>query len=133
MGDIERFNRAPYYELLGMRAESCAPGAAIVRLPFDAKLTQLYDAIHDGVVLTLADASICVALATLLEESQSIATVQLSLSFLAPAGQSDLVAEGTVTRRGRKLAFGECVIRAGETDVARGHAVCRIAERSSSA
>ena len=131
MGDIERFNAAPYYELLGMRAESSAPGSAIVRLPFDEKLTQLYGAIHGGVVLTLADASICVALATLLDETQSIATVQLSLSFLAPAGRSDLVAEGTVTRRGKKLAFGECVIRAGETDVARGHAVCRVAERSS--
>jgi uncharacterized protein (TIGR00369 family) len=127
----EKFNAAPWYRLLGMQASSASPGSSSVALPFDEKLTQLYGSIHGGVVLTLADAAICVALATLLDESESIATVQLSLSFLAPAGRSDLVAEGSVTRRGKRLGFGECVIRTGDVQVARGHAVCRVAKRDS--
>jgi acyl-CoA thioesterase len=125
----EKFNAAPWYRLLGMQAGSDSPGTARVLLPFDEKLTQLYGSIHGGVVLTLADASICVALATLIDDSEAVATVQLSLSFLSPAARSDLVADGTVTRRGRRLAFGECVIRAGAAEVARGHAVCRVARR----
>jgi uncharacterized protein (TIGR00369 family) len=122
----DKFNAAPWYRLLGMQAQSDAPGTARVALPFDEKLTQLYGSIHGGVVLTLADAAICVAMATLLDETESVATVQLSLSFLAPAARSDLVADGTVTRRGQRLGFGECVIRAGDREVARGHAVCRV-------
>jgi acyl-CoA thioesterase len=126
----ERVNAAPWYQLLGMQASSEADGTARVSLPFHEKLTQLYGAIHGGVLLTLADSAICVALGTLLDEDELIATVQLSLEFLAPAGQSDLIAEGTVTKRGKTLAFGECVIRGGDRELARGHAVCHVGRRA---
>jgi uncharacterized protein (TIGR00369 family) len=127
---IQPFNSAPYYRLLGITADSEAPGTSRVSLPFDPKLTQLYGAVHGGVVATIADSSIMVAVMTMLAEDEGLGTVELSIHFLTPAGQSDLVAEGRVTRLGNKIGFGECVIRAGEREVARAQGIAAIVPRA---
>jgi uncharacterized protein (TIGR00369 family) len=126
-----RFSEAPYYKLLGMTASSDAPGRARVLLPFRAELTQLYGGVHGGALLSLADAALNLAVATTFEDGESTASVDVSMSFLAPAGQRDLEATGVVTRRGRRVAFAECVIRAGGEDVARAKGVCYVSRRKS--
>jgi uncharacterized protein (TIGR00369 family) len=125
---IDRFNAAPYYGLLGLSASSDAPGRARVALPFSPKLTQLYGGIHGGALLSLADAAINLAVATTFEHDETVASVSVTLDFLAPAGADDVEAEATVTRRGGRLAFAECVLRAGGREVARGRGVCRISK-----
>jgi uncharacterized protein (TIGR00369 family) len=109
-----------------MRAESDAPGTARVTLPFREELAQRYGGVHGGVLMTLADSAISVALATTFEGAETTATVQVSVQFVAPAGKSDLVAEAKLTERGRKLAFGECMVFAEGKPVLRAQAVLRI-------
>jgi acyl-coenzyme A thioesterase PaaI-like protein len=52
-----RFNRSPYYALLGLVATSEAPGTAKVVLPYKDSLTQLYGGVHGGALLSLADSA----------------------------------------------------------------------------
>lgn len=126
----EQFNSAPYYKLLGLVASSDEPGTSRVVLPFREELTQLYGDVHGGALLTLADSSIMVAIMTTLDEEDALGTVQLSMQFLTPALRSDLLGVGRVTRRGGRIAYGECVISAGEREVARAQGVAFIAERA---
>ena len=121
-----RFNAAPYYALLGMQAESDRPATARVTLRFDERLLQIYGGIHGGALLSLADAAINVALATTFERGEVNATVELSMQFLAAAGRGSVVAEGTLTRRGKRLAFGECVLRADGVLIARAQGICHV-------
>lgn len=124
----ERFNAAPYYRLLGMSASSDGPGKSRVALPFRADLVQLYGGVHGGALLSLADAAVNIAVATTFEGDETTATVDVSMSFLSPVGQRDVAAEGVVTRRGKRLAFAECVLRAGGEEVGRAKAVCYVSE-----
>ena len=126
MIDLERFNRSPYYQLLGMRASSEAKGRARVELPFDEKLTQLYGGVHGGALMTLADAAISIAVTTLLPEGERVVTTEISVQFLEPAGRDGIIAEGEVLRRGKRLAFGRCEIRAGSRLVACAQGICAL-------
>ena len=123
----EQFNAAPYYRLLGLRATSDAPGTSRVELPFDTKLTQLYGGVHGGALMTLADSAISVAVATTLDKDEVIATTEISMQFVAPAGTDGLVATGQLTRRGKRLAFGRCEIHAGDRLVAQAQGIWHVA------
>jgi uncharacterized protein (TIGR00369 family) len=122
----ERFNAGSYYTLLGMTASSDAPGRSRVVLPFREALTQTYGGVHGGALLSLADAALNIALATTFENDETTATVDISMSFLAPAGRRDVEAEGVLTRRGRRLVFAECVLRAGGEEIARAKGICYV-------
>lgn len=126
MIDLERFNMSPYYQLLGMRASSEAKGRARVELPFDEKLTQLYGGVHGGALMTLADAAISIAATTTLAEGERVVTTEVSVQFLEPAGRDGIIAEGEVLRRGKRLAFGRCEIRAGDRLVACAQGICAL-------
>jgi uncharacterized protein (TIGR00369 family) len=124
------FNSAPYYATLGMHAESDAPGTSRVTLAFSPSLLQLYGGIHGGALLSLADAAINIAVATTLGSEEAVASVEVSMQFLAPAGQNDVVATGRVTRRGKTLAFADCVLTAGGRDVGRAQGVSYVGARN---
>jgi uncharacterized protein (TIGR00369 family) len=127
----ERFNAAPYYHLLGLSAQSDQPGMSRVTLSFKPELQQLYGGIHGGALLSLADSAIAIAVATTFEDDESTATVDLSMHFIRPAGQSDLVAIGSLVKPDGRLRFGECVIRAGDREIGRAHGICYVAKRKS--
>ena len=118
-----RFNAAPYYQLLGMRAESARPGESCVRVRFDPKLMQSFGSVHGGVLMTVADSAIGIAVVTTIGPDEAAATVDIAVQFQSPPGPNDVVAEGRVTRRGGKLAFGECVVRAADRVIARAQGV----------
>jgi len=53
------------------------------------------------------------------------------MQFLAPAGRNDVMAVGTITQRGGRLGFGECVLSAGGRTIARAQGICYVADPSS--
>src|SRR5262245_22177490 len=126
-----RVNAAPYYQRLGMTASSARPGTVEVSLPFDERNTQLYGGVHGGALMSLADAALNLALATTFEGHEVTATVEVSMQFLAPVGRRDVVAVGTLTRRGARLAFCDCLISAGGETVARAQGICYVSDPSS--
>lgn len=121
-----RFSSAPYYKLLGMRAESDAPGRSRLTLPYSEKLTQLYGGIHGGALASMADSAVSIAAATTFSDEEANATVELTIQFLAPAGANDVVAEGRVVKRGAKLAFCEATLSAGGREIGRAQGICYI-------
>lgn len=105
----------PFNELLGIRVEHWEEGRSLVRVAKRAELTNSWEAMHGGVVMTLVDVACAVAAHSILDEAQSFITVNLSLTFLS-AGSGGLVAEGRVLRSGKSLVFCEAEVR-GEDGV----------------
>lgn len=123
------FNASPYYATLGMHAECDAPGSSRITLSYSERLLQMYGGIHGGALLSVADAALMVACFTSLDGGMGLGTIEVSMHFLAPAGAHDVIAKGRVTRRGKTLAFSECVLESNGKEIARAQGIAAIRPR----
>ena len=97
----------PYYRLLGLRAEAGEPAGGS-KLVFESR-TDLENSrgdVHGGVIASLLDAAMGVAVRSALKAGEGATTVSLTVNYLAP-GRGTLVARGRVVRAGRTLASVE--------------------------
>ena len=109
----------PFYRHLGLELEALADGKSAIRLPFRKEYANTRGEVHGGAIATLVDAAMSQAVRSTVEQGALVATISMTLNYLAP-GIGDLRCRGTVVRRGRSLSFVEAEV----TD-AGGHAVCR--------
>ena len=96
----------PFVAMLKLRLEAAADGVARVRLPFDLSILNAGGPkvpIHGGAIAALIDTAACAAIWTL-PETRNSATVSLSVNYTGPGIASDLIAEASVRRKGRRLA-----------------------------
>jgi len=100
----------PYYRLLGLSAEPGQPtGCSSIRFQSRAELQNSRGDVHGGVVASLLDAAMAVAVRSALKAGEGVATVSLTVNYLEP-GRAALIAKGRVTRRGRTLASAEATV-----------------------
>jgi uncharacterized protein (TIGR00369 family) len=105
--DFTSFERAPFSALLGIKIEDTGNGHARVRLPF--RLNLLNEGgpqapLHGGAIASLIDTAAVTAVWTEPEISQS-ATMGMSINYLNPAVESDLIAIAKVRKRGRRIVY----------------------------
>lgn len=105
------FDRFPFHQALGFRVAGLDPGRAVLRVPFARRLTSAYG-IHGGVVLALADAAGGLAAFSVMRPGRRVATVELKLNYVAPAGRGGLEAEARVVHRGRRTVVSDIEVRA---------------------
>ena len=97
---------APFSALAGLKVEAASEGAVTVRMPFHPRLLNYGPPdvpIHGGAIATLADFAACAAVWTL-PQTQSSATIAMTVNYTAPGIQSDLVAKAIVRRAGKRVA-----------------------------
>ena len=79
--------------------------------------------VHGGVLATLLDASIGLALRTKLGMGSNHVTVELGVHYLAPARSGALIGHGRAVRTGSRTSFGEAELHTEEGElVAKGSA-----------
>ena len=118
-GKAQWRSHPPFYRHLGLELEALADGKSAIRLPFRKEYANTRGEVHGGAIATLVDAAMSQAVRSTVEQGALVATISMTLNYLAP-GVGDLLCRGTVVRRGRSLSFVEAEV----TD-AGGHAVCR--------
>jgi len=90
-----------------------------MRMPYRSEIANGSGAVHGGAIVSLCDTVFYVALASIYGREQDTVTVALQCNFLAPAlPPNDLVAEATVLRAGRRICYGEVLVKSGEKLVA---------------
>ena len=103
-----------FWRYLGVLVEDAGEGWVRLRVPVKDGLRNAAGApVHGGVLSALVDMAIGGALGTTHDNAGGgvgQTTLDLNVSFLAAAGDGDLVAEGRLLRRGRTIAFGEAKI-----------------------
>ena len=113
----ERAQANLFWRYLGVQVEDAGEGWVRLRVPIVDGLRNAAGApVHGGVYSALVDMAVGGALGTTHENAAGgvgQATLDLNVSFLAAAGDGDIVAEGRLLRRGRSVAFGEARISDG--------------------
>jgi len=113
----ERAQANLFWRYLGVQVDDAGDGWVRLRVPVGDGLRNAAGApVHGGVLSALVDMAVGGALGTTHDNAAGgvgQTTLDLNVSFLAAAGDGDIVAEGRLLRRGRSIAFGEARITDG--------------------
>ncbi len=104
---MEVTNRSPFYRLLGMKVVEIRKGTSRIEMPFRKKLTHPYRIIHGGAIASLADSAVAMAVASLVNPSDRLTTIEFKINFFTPIRQGKLVAEAEIIYKGSRTAVGE--------------------------
>ncbi len=94
-----------FSDLLGLQAEEATTDFSRMRLPFTTDLQQARGLVHGGAIASLIDSVGVLAIKATLPEAIGGSTVSMTVNYLAPARQIDLIAEAHIIRRGRSIVF----------------------------
>ncbi len=103
---------APWVQDLGLIVESVDRGAVRVRVPRSERLNRIGGTLSGQAMMAVADTAMVFAVRSCLSHGQNIATVQQSTSFFRAVADADLICEVKVTKEGRSMMFGDCVMYA---------------------
>ena len=104
----------PLGDLLGIVAELREPGRSRMRLEVDPAFFNPNGVLHGGVVYTLVDSSMGIAVSSGLMEGEHCATIDVTISYLAPVREGTLTVNTGVVKQGRNIAFTESKVTDGE-------------------
>ena len=116
----ERLRSTEFYRWSGIELVDARPGHADVAFEAGPQHVNLQGLVHGGVLATLADTAMGLAVRTVLEPDRRHVTVQLGIEFLSPGRLGRIVAHGRTVKIGRQLCFAEA-----EVADARGRVLAR--------
>ena len=97
--------------LLGIQVEELRRDYARLRMPWRPDLNQPQGLMHGGAIATLIDTAVVPAIGTAYDDDRPFSTIEMSVRYVQPVRQEDLVAEGWVSRRGKRVVFCEVQVR----------------------
>jgi uncharacterized protein (TIGR00369 family) len=110
-GIIEgRFPPPPITAVAGARLVEVSDGEAVFRCTPDESFLNPLGLVHGGLLCTLMDSAMGVAVQTRCPVRTGYASIELKVSFLAPLpwdGASEVEVRGRALRVGRRIAFAE--------------------------
>jgi len=118
----------PFARTVGAELVAVAPGEAVFRcVPGESFLNPL-GLVHGGLLCTLLDSAMGVAVQTEAPAGVGYATIELKVSFLKPLpfDGREVQARGRVLQIGRRIAFAEAHVRDAD-GVLLGHATSSLA------
>lgn len=120
-----KWEDAAYFpQLVGIEVEELRRDYARMRLPWRSELNQPQGLMHGGAIATLIDTVVVPAIGTAYSTPRPFSTIEMSVRYLGPVRKEDLVAEGWVTRRGKRVVFCDVeVMTASSVVVATGHLI----------
>jgi len=121
MQDTSKFG---ILHLLGMQIVTAESGVGRVSIQIDERLMHPQQIVHGGVIFTLADTAMSMALISVLPVGTPFGTLEAKINFMLPVYKGELLAEGKIVHRGRSTA----VLEATVFNIIEGeqHAIARI-------
>ncbi|MDM7911599.1 MAG: PaaI family thioesterase [Methanotrichaceae archaeon] len=97
----------PFFRLMGIDVDSLGRGEAELSMEVRPDMLNGVGWLQGGLFTALCDEAMALALFTVLEEGERIATISESTSFLQGIREGRVVARGRVVKKGRHVAFTE--------------------------
>lgn len=107
---MEVVNHSPYYRLLGMEVKEMMKGESRIEMPFKSDLTHHFGIVHGGAIASLADAAVALALLSLVDPNDRIATIELKINYFVPIRQGKLTAKAKIIHKGSVTAVGDAEV-----------------------
>lgn len=112
--DLSRAVRgSAFYRWFGMELGSVEPGVVTLRLALADHHVNIQGLAHGGVLATLADAAMGLAVRSAVEPGRRHVTVAMDVHYLRPVVRDTVSATGRAVRIGRELAFAEAEVADG--------------------
>jgi len=97
----------PFFCLMGIDVVSVEPGKAVLNMQVRPDMQNGVGWLQGGILAAVADEAMALAVYPLLSQTESIATISESTSFMRGIQEGFIIAEGRVIRKGRRVAFAE--------------------------
>ncbi|EHQ88202.1 PaaI family thioesterase [Desulfosporosinus youngiae] len=108
VADLEKGN---YWRHLGMSTIVGADGITRVQLTVSDELLQFYGNLHGGVIASILDSAIAIAVNQQLDPEEGATTVELKINYLRAISEGTLWGEGKVIKKGRNLVVAQGEIK----------------------
>ena len=123
-------SEVPFAVLLGIRPGFSEDGVGNATMIIRDDHLQESGVVQGGLVVTLADYAIYLAVKSKLEAGQNSVTVELKVNFIAPAKQGELSATARLVSRGRRVIVAEVEVTDNQqTLIARGLGTYLVVQR----
>ena len=101
-----------FSDLLGFQILQKDQEKCIVKMDIHQRHLQGAGFVQGGIIATIADAAISIALGVIKAEDTTLFTVEMKINYIAPASIKSkyLLADGTISHKGNLLSLGECVV-----------------------
>jgi acyl-CoA thioesterase len=96
--------------LLGMKILTAQSGIGRVSIQVDERLMHPQQIVHGGVIFTLADTAMSMALLSLISPGTRFGTIEAKINFLLPVRAGELIAEANIVHQGRSTAVVESTV-----------------------
>jgi uncharacterized protein (TIGR00369 family) len=96
----------------GIEVVSAAAGTAVVRLPAQPLLLRPGNTVSGPALMGLADVAMWAALLSVTGGKDESVTSSMTVNFLRPAGSGPVLAEARIVKRGKRMVFGDIMLRA---------------------
>ena len=107
MQDTSKFG---ILHLLGMEIVTAESGIGRVTIQIDERLMHPQQIVHGGVIFTLADTAMSMALISVLPVGTPFGTIEAKINFMLPVHKGELLAEGKIVHKGRSTAVLEATV-----------------------
>jgi len=109
---------SPFGRYLGVQVLEVGDGFSRIRLPYRAELTNPAGKLHGGVIASVADTAMAVAVGSVLGGIPGRhSTVKLEIKYKASVTDGEIIAEAKVMRRKQTVFLGETVVKDGKGQV----------------
>jgi len=101
----------PFFVLMGIQLGPYGEGRAELRMQVRPDMLNGAGWLQGGIYTALCDEAMALALFTVLEEEERIATISENTTFLQGARSGEITALGKVTKKTRNVAFTDGVVK----------------------
>ncbi|MCX7786553.1 MAG: PaaI family thioesterase [Spirochaetes bacterium] len=113
----QQYRETPFHTLLGMDIQTIEEGRSVLTLPLTHSHMNYRGITHGGVLMSLCDSAMGMAVRSLGHRS---VTIEMNISFLDVTREGEsLVAEGRILKEGKTLLVCEAEIRQKDRRVAK--------------
>jgi len=97
------FKTVPFLQLIGMELVDLKDGEATVKLEMRDALRQPHGLLHGGVTASVIDTAMAFAVVTKLTESEKASTIDLTVHYLRPVVDGEIVCTAKIVRAGKRV------------------------------
>ena len=105
----------------GVEVVEAAAGHAVVRLPFRPDLLRPGGTVSGPALMGLADVAMWAALLGVTGGRDESVTSTMTVNFLRPFAPGPVLAEARLLKRGKRMVFGEVLLRAESAEEVSAH------------
>lgn len=99
---LRRVAKIPITDTLKMKVTALGDGRCTIEAPFEPEWAGVFESLHGGILMTLADSAACYAVLTRTGPDAVLTTTDMSIRFLAPC-LTGVRVEATAIKVGRTM------------------------------